>query len=144
MNPIASGSWRPPRRLRWALLIAWNVPVIAAWGYITSANPPVHGAIPALYVLLLLGAVGLIILPILLGDARHNPWLLITSLGLGTLFWSLTWISIYANPDPDPPYAVQRWRLLGAMLLTLTTILLIYLAVVWTLRGHRPPGERHS
>jgi len=123
--------------LPWMLLLAWNLPIIAAWLIITHPASYVYGSVPALYILLILGILGMIVLPVFLGDIRQKPWLLITLVGVINIYWSLIWITTFVEYAPDPPYDVYRIRIMGGMILTSIVTALIYSGVAGFMRRRR-------
>ena len=108
-----------------AIVLLFNLPWVLLWWYFTQPAGLVRGWTgPALFIVLLLGTLGLVGTPCLLvrGLVRKR-WLLITMLLFVNLFWALQWIQSYIVAVPgDATYPSAR--------MMYASMMIIYSAVV--------------
>jgi hypothetical protein len=90
------------------VLLAVNLPLVVMWLCLASRPEQSGRLVPTLFVLLILGTIGMVFLPcILVSGLFARRWLLILMLWFVNAYWCLRWIDVYRAEDLAP--AAYRW-----------------------------------
>jgi hypothetical protein len=103
------------------------LPWICLWFFFSDPDVDRGLGIVALHALLVLGTVGLVVLPLLATGLRRKRWLLILLLGTVNVYWCLRWIEALAASVPgDSQYATARFEILSLMAVWSLAVLAVY------------------
>ena len=109
-------------------LFVFNAPWISVWWYVTRLPEASPSNVPILFLLLIIGLVGLIVIPcVLVRDLFRRRWFLIATLACINLYWMLSWVDAYADSNSDSAaYQILRCVIPARMIIYSTLILLGY------------------
>jgi len=113
------------------LTLGCNLPWILLWLRVSRSPGELTGGVPILFILLILGGTGLILVPcLLIKELFRKRWILIVMLAFVNIFWCLKWIDNYAGAVAgDPSYGKNRLFFAGMIILSSTVVCLIYWSI---------------
>ncbi|MDA0578539.1 MAG: hypothetical protein O3B24_10630, partial [Verrucomicrobia bacterium] len=84
-------------------------------------------SVTALFMILAICTIGMLSLPVVLGEFARRRWLLILILSLVNLYWCLRWIDIFARTLPmDAVYAQARHAIVRLMAVSSLAVIVLY------------------